>query len=192
MKHVYTTLSLSEILAEAEDISKNAQLTFGHLIAEQINWKPNAESWSVGQCFDHLITTNGSYFPQLDQIIEGKKSTTLWQTIPFLPGLFGRLLINSLNPDSVRKLKAPQAFQPASSNVDPQIISKFAANQNDLIHNIQATAIDVIDLDKVIITSPALKIMTYSLIDAYRIIVAHELRHFKQAQRVMESPGFPL
>jgi hypothetical protein len=192
MKNGYTTLSLSDILAEIEAISKNAQVTFGHLIAEQINWKPNAESWSVGQCFDHLITTNGTYFPQFDQIIEGKQRATLWGSMPFLPGLFGRLLINSLKPDSLRKLKAPQAFHPASSNVDPQIISKFAANQNDLIRKIKATAIDVIDPEKVIITSPALKIMTYSLIDAYRIIVVHELRHFNQAQRVMESPGFPL
>jgi DinB family protein len=192
MKNGYTTLSLSDILAETEAISKNAQLTFGHLIAEQINWKPNAESWSVGQCFDHLITTNGTYFPQFDQIVEGKKRATLWESMPFLPGLFGRLLINSLKPDSMRKLKAPQVFHPASSNVDPQIISKFAANQNDLIRKIKGSAIEVIDLEKVIITSPALKIMTYSLIDAYRIIVVHELRHFKQAQRVMESPGFPL
>jgi len=192
MKDVYTALSLAEILAEAEAISKNAQLTFGHLIAEQINWKPNAESWSVGQCFDHLITSTVSYFPQFDQIIEGKKGATLWQSMPFLPGFFGRLLINTLNPDSKRKHKAPQAFQPTSSEVDPQIISKFAANQNDLIAKIKATAKDVRDPEKVIITSPALKIVTYSLIDAYRIIVVHELRHFKQAQRVMESPGFPM
>jgi DinB family protein len=192
MKNGYTTLSLSEILAEAEAISKNAQLTFGHLTAEQINWKPSTESWSVGQCFDHLINTNGSYFPQFDQIIERKKRGTFWESLPFLPGFFGRLLINSLSPDSMRKLKAPQAFHPATSTVDPQIISKFAANQNDLIRKIKATAIDVIDLEKVIITSPALKIITYSLIDAYRLIVVHELRHFKQAQRVMESPGFPM
>jgi hypothetical protein len=27
--------------------------------------------------------------------------------------------------------------------------------------------------------------------DAYRIIVVHELRHFQQAQRVAAEPGFP-
>jgi hypothetical protein len=33
--------------------------------------------------------------------------------------------------------------------------------------------------------------MTYSLMDAYRVIVVHEQRHFQQAQRVTEEAAFP-
>jgi hypothetical protein len=33
--------------------------------------------------------------------------------------------------------------------------------------------------------------ITYSLMDACRIIVTHEQNHFVQATRVLESPGFP-
>lgn len=36
----YTTLSLPEILAETEAISRKAQLHFGQLNVDQINWKP--------------------------------------------------------------------------------------------------------------------------------------------------------
>jgi hypothetical protein len=36
-----------------------------------------------------------------------------------------------------------------------------------------------------------LKIVVYSALDACRIIVVHERRHFAQAQRVMAAPGFP-
>jgi hypothetical protein len=35
-------------------------------------------------------------------------------------------------------------------------------------------------------------IVTYSLLDAYRIIVVHEQNHFVQTRRVTESPGFPV
>ncbi len=35
------------------------------------------------------------------------------------------------------------------------------------------------------------RLVTYSLMDAYRIIVVHEQNHFVQAKRVMEWPGFP-
>lgn len=40
-------------------------------------------------------------------------------------------------------------------------------------------------------SSPVLGVITYSLMDASRIIVVHEQNHFAQARRVMESPGFP-
>ncbi len=190
MKTDVTNFSLTDVLAEAEAISNNAQVIFGRLTVEQINWKPNVESWSVGQCFDHLIITNRGYFPQLDQIIRGEKRTTLWQRLPFLPGFWGRLLINMLNPNSTRRVNAPKLLQPSSSKIDPQIIGRFAAHQIEVIDKMKATA--GMDLDQVIISSPALKIMTFSLYDAYRIIVVHEGRHFKQAQRVMEAFGFPM
>jgi hypothetical protein len=43
----------------------------------------------------------------------------------------------------------------------------------------------------IIITSPFASVMVYILLDAFRLIVAHERRHFAQAQRVMEADGFP-
>jgi hypothetical protein len=48
-------------------------------------------------------------------------------------------------------------------------------------------ATEHLDLEKIIITSPALGMVTYSLMDAYRIIVVHEARHFQQAKRVTEE-----
>jgi len=34
-------------------------------------------------------------------------------------------------------------------------------------------------------------VVTYSLMDAYRVIVVHAHRHFQQAQRVTAESGFP-
>ncbi len=184
-----TKLSLPEIFAEAKAVAKDAQMTFGDLNANQINWKPSAEQWSIGQCFQHLINSNQEYIPHISQVINGQKKTSLWQSMPFLPGFFGRVLVKSLSPDSRQKLKAPKLFQPASSKTDPQIIGKFVAHQNDMIAMMKAT--EGIDLEKVIIYSPVSKMVIYSLLNAYRIIVVHERRHFRQAQRVMEEIGFP-
>lgn len=47
-------------------------------------------------------------------------------------------------------------------------------------------------IERTIITSPALNFVTYSLMDAYRILVVHERRHFQQARRVIEESGFPV
>jgi hypothetical protein len=46
-------------------------------------------------------------------------------------------------------------------------------------------------IEKIIITSVVSPFVTYTLLDAYRILVAHERRHLEQAERVMRAPGFP-
>ena len=48
-----------------------------------------------------------------------------------------------------------------------------------------------LDLERIVITSPVTAAITYSLMDAYRLIVVHEQRHFQQAKRVMEESSFP-
>jgi hypothetical protein len=189
MKNDPTKLSLTEILDEVEALAKETGEIFGSLNAGQINWKPTADAWSVGQCFDHLVTANREYFPQLDQIIKGEKNTTMWQRMPFLPGFFGQIVIGAVHPDSSKKLKAPKIFHPSSSKIDPLIITKFIAHQREMIGKMKATM--GMKLEKIIIYSPVTKVVIYSLLDAYRIITAHERRHFNQAHRLKEMPGFP-
>src|SRR6185369_11809756 len=108
----YATAQLPELVTEAQRLSSRTISTFGPLSYEQLNWKPSPERWSVGQCFDHLIETNQSYFPTIDSVIAGQKKSNLWQKLPVLPGLWGKLLIKSLDPSSARKIKAPKKFQP--------------------------------------------------------------------------------
>jgi hypothetical protein len=52
-------------------------------------------------------------------------------------------------------------------------------------------ATEDLDVEKIIISSPVTNLITYSLMDAYRIIINHEKRHFLQAIRVSEMDGFP-
>jgi len=52
-------------------------------------------------------------------------------------------------------------------------------------------ATEDLDAEKIIISSPVTNLVTYSLMDAYRIIITHEKRHLLQAKRVSEADGFP-
>src|SRR6266851_4403189 len=124
---------LSSLIAEAGNIVAEAQRTFGDLTAQQLNWKPSVESWGIGQCFDHLITANESYFPIIEQIIKGEKPRTFWESLPVLPTFFGWMLIKYLSPESTKKLKAPDLFKPSSSDIDPNIINNFVRQQNQLM-----------------------------------------------------------
>lgn len=184
----YTQAELPELIAEANLVATRAKSEFGNLTTSQLNWKPSEDRWSVGQCFDHLLNSNKGYLPAIDGVLAGKKRTLL-ERLPVLPGLAGKLLIKSLDPASTRKVKAPKNFEPAQSNISGTVIDDFVDQQRRIVEKMKAT--EHLDLEKIIITSPAVAAVTYSLMDAYRVIVVHEHRHFQQAKRVTEESGFP-
>ena len=179
----------SGLISAADAITDETRAGFGGLTAQQLNWKPGADRWSVAQCFDHLVTTNGAYFPIFEKVLSGEKKNTFWESAPWLPALWGKMLIKAVDPESKRKLKAPKVFHPSSSAVDGAVIRRFIDQQNQVIKYMKAT--EYLDVEKIIISSPVTNLVTYSLMDAYRIIITHEKRHLLQAMRVSETGGFP-
>jgi len=181
-------MDLRAVIDAANNVANEARSTFGHLTPSQLNWKPSAARWSVAQCFDHLLTSNKGYLPIIDNVLAGYRRT-FWQSMPVLPGLMGKLLVKSMDPASTRKVKAPKRFQPAQSEISASVINDFVAQQKQIVDKMKST--EHLDLEKIVITSPVAGVVIYSLMDAYRLIVVHEQRHFQQAKRVTEEPGFP-
>lgn len=189
MSEKQTGGDLSRLVEELGAVTKQARSVFGRLTAAQLNWKPSAGQWSVGQCFDHLITTNRCFFPDIERIAAGEYKSSLWGRVSPLSGLFGRFILRALDPEKGRKTKAPRVFLPATSDVSADVIERFAEHQDELAARVRATA--GADLRRTIVTSPVSALATYSLLDAYRIVVAHERKHFEQARRVTREEGFP-
>jgi hypothetical protein len=181
---------VSALLEEMRAMAEEAREVFGGLAAGQLNWKPAPESWSVGQCFEHVVRTNAAFVPTLERIARGEQRMTAWERLSPLSGLFGRMVLKALAPDSGRKFKAPAAIRPSSSDIDPGVISIFAGQQAQLGELVPRAAAAA-DLKRTVVTSPIAKLVTYSLGDALRILVVHERRHFEQARRVTEAEGFP-
>jgi hypothetical protein len=177
------------LVAELERVGHEAQEVFGPLSAAQLNWKPSAEQWSVGQCFDHLIVTNRSFFPVMERVAAGTFKSDLWARVSPFSGYFGRYILGALDPSKGKKIKAPRAFLPASSDVDAEVIGRFVGNLSEVSALMRAT--EGVDLSRTVVTSPAMALVTYSLRDVYHIFVAHARSHFEQARRVTEGPGFP-
>lgn len=177
------------LIEELSAVTADARKVFGRLSAEQLNWKPSQERWSVGQCFDHLIQTNGTFFPDMERIATGTFKSSAWARVSPLSGLFARMILRTLDPVKGRKTKAPRVFLPASSDVSADVIERFAEHQRELTERMRATAGR--DLRRTMVTSPVASVATYSLLDAYRIVIAHERKHFEQARRVTNVPGFP-
>src|SRR5215467_12482314 len=110
----YSRLSLAEVSAGLQDVTRQAQAAFGALSGGQLNWRPDGTRWSVAQCVEHLLTSGNQIRQSAEDALSGRRPRTIWQRLPFLPRVAGRLLIRSLAPEATRKLAAPAAAQPAS------------------------------------------------------------------------------
>jgi len=185
----YTTLSLAGVAAELSAIARDTQSVFGLLNEPQLNWRPDATRWSVAQCFDHLLCADREMFQAIDAATDGARPPTLWQRLPILPRVFGLMMITSQMPEAKRKFTAPRKAEPASSALDAGIIERFVAYQHEAAARVRS--LDGRDVARLIMVSPFVSLVTYSVLDGCRIIVAHERRHFEQARRVTQAPGFP-
>ena len=125
----------------------------------------------------------------LERAARGERRPSAWERWSPLSGFFGRMVERSLNQEGGRKFKAPAKLVPAASEVEPDIVERFAAHQRGLAEQVRRAA--HVDFGKTVVTSPVSGFVTYSLLDALRIVVAHERRHFRQARRVTRTQGFP-
>ncbi len=157
--------------------------TFGQLTADQLNWKPNPQTWSIGQNIDHLIVTNETYYPVIKQVREGNYTLPFMGKLGFMVNFFGKLILNAVGSDRKRKSKTFPIWEPAKSNEPADILNKFEKHQGELKQLISGSA-DLIEKGT-IISSPANKNIVYKLDMAYNIITAHEQRHLIQAKEVL-------
>ncbi|MEI8167108.1 MAG: DinB family protein [Chloroflexales bacterium] len=181
--------SLPQLIPLFEQLTREIDRRLGHLSAIQLNWRPNPEEWSLGQCLEHLIIANRAYFVPLEQLLAGQKPTTIWERLPVAPALFARLLIDALEPAANRRVQAPKIFQPGQSAVERQILTTFAQQQQRMVELMRAC--ERLDAANIIITSPIAAFVTYSLLDAFRIIVVHAQHHLAQTVKLLSLPEFP-
>lgn len=175
---------IPKLIEDLRQISAEAKSIFGGLSAAQINWKPTAESWSIGQCFEHLIITNNLYFPNIQKVADGRHRNNFFSKIPFSTDLIAVLMKNMLKPEQARKMKTFKIFEPAMSDIAATIFDEFAENQRKLIAMIEA--VKDLDIHKIKISEPLSAALNLRLRDAFEILVMHEKRHFLQAERVLE------
>jgi hypothetical protein len=155
---------------------------FSGLPAAQMDAKPDPQRWSINECLDHIIQSNATYHPMFAAIAAGTYQATAWARVPLLPAFWGRMLLKSVSPDYKGKNKTFKVFYPAQSAYGRNLTQEFAAANEELIVRLQSVA--HVNLDRLIVTSPAAKFVVYPLRACIDILVEHEKRHFDQAVRV--------
>jgi hypothetical protein len=168
---------------DLNNINEQSISLFGTLSYEQLNWKPNSNTWSIAQNLDHLIVVNQTYYPILTSLKEGKHKTPFIAKIGFLVSFLGKTVLNAVRPDRQKKMKTFPIWEPSDSPISIDILRRFENHQKELMQKIEE-AKELIDKGTVI-SSPANRNIVYKLETAFDIIVSHEQRHLDQAKEVL-------
>lgn len=165
--------------AQLRRISSEVQLAFGGLSPEQLNFKPNAATWSIAQNLAHLITINESYYPIVEQVRKGTYRLPFLGKIGFVHRFFGNFILKAVLPTTRKKMKTFPIWEPQQSAVSGDIVQRFAQHQTQFIAFMLGCQ-DLVDKGQ-LICSPASRTVVYTLEKAFEIIAQHEQRHLDQA-----------
>lgn len=180
---------IEEILLKGRQAQEKVQKEFVSLSLDQLNWKPSPGSWSIAQCLDHLMASHNAYFPDLEKITAGNYKMNFWEKYSQLTAICGRIMKDQLQEQVKRKIKAPEKLRASTSQLSPEIVDSYLANLNIFLKYISDC--QAVDIDKTVLTSPLMGIVTYTLRDAFQFLLQHEHRHINQAIRVKTNNGFP-
>lgn len=170
---------------EIDKITLDAEMLFSGLSSEQLNWKPNSETWSIAQNLEHLIVVNETYYPVLSSLKKGTYKKPFLANFGFIVSFFGKTVLNAVKPDRKKKMKTFSIWEPGQSRLGIDIISRFKKHQSELQKQINEAK--ELLTNRIIISSPASKIVVYRLEIAFDIVVNHEQRHLEQAKEILRE-----
>ncbi|PRX52565.1 DinB family protein [Salegentibacter salegens] len=175
---------MQEFTHRLDELTLKFKKTFGQLSEREIHWKPDADSWSIAQNLEHLILINESYFPLIDRVRTKNHKKPFIARFGFLVNFFGKVILKSVQPETTKKTKTFSIWKPSEDNTSKDILARFIEHQEKLKQKILG-AEDLLK-QNVVISSPANPKIVYKLDAAFKIILAHEERHFQQAKKLLE------
>ncbi len=176
------------LLAEHRAATNRAQELVGDLNAEQLAWRPAEPlgAWGIAQVLEHTILADDSYFGGMRSAIakatvRGDAGSCDWR-----PKLGGRILVWALRHP--RKLPAPKMFQvgPAAR---ANVFAEFLVRRSTIIELFEQAR--EVEWRRAGLSSPESSLVRMNLGDAFGVLVAHEVRHLGQIERIRGQVGFP-
>ncbi len=179
---------LRKLAAGARANAGAAGALFDWLSERQLVWQPAAGVWSVAACVEHLVETGAAYYPRIAEGILRAKPLPASEAPPFRPTLAGRLFYLFVRPDRRWKVPTPPAFRPPSPEGAPEAGARFLDQQRELLALIRRA--DGRDL-RAKFASPLARWLRFTVGEGLWLMIAHQQRHLRQAQTVLDHPRFP-
>lgn len=167
---------------------EKAVKTFSSLTSNQLNWKTNPDSWSVGECLSHLVNSNKLYLNKFNSILNSQ-TTGKQKEFPYKQTILGTMITKGVDPANVKTTKTFKVFFPNSSNIEQSILDDYVKTSKDLISFTEK--MKHFDLKKRKFSSPVNFFIRLNLGDPLIFIPKHDERHLNQAEKVKNHKEFP-
>ena len=173
-----------QLIAELQASDQRAIALARGLTTEQLNWKPRPESWSVGQCLEHLCISGELYLPPIAAALKNQPRSPVER---ITPGWFGAWFIRSYIAPSphTKKARAPRKITPVLSSIEPSILDRFLAMNREVRAIIERA--QPYDVNRIRFVNPFIPIIRFTVGTGLEIISKHEMRHLLQAEKVWQS-----
>jgi len=144
-----------------------------NLKEQELNVKPDPESWSIAQVCHHLVLVELATIQMIKRGLEnGKQGEAERKDV-------------SIAQERTNKLKAPRAVLPGEGAFHKQqLLDMFANSRNQLIWTLQGIE-DKSVLKKISVPHPSFGKLT--LDQWVEFIPYHELRHLEQIKEILEK-----
>lgn len=182
MEIMYPELQALE--EELDAAQRDAEAVVSRLGDERGRWRPEAGSWSVIECLDHLAKTNRIYLETMRPTALRAREQGRRRRGPAVPGVMGRFFVKSLEPPVKPSFRgrAPQNIQPRSELSLTEALESFVMYQDQVRAFLREN--EELDLAGVQFRNPFLPLLRFSLATGLHAITAHERRHLWQAWNV--------
>lgn len=171
-----------------QQIDQNTQRfieTFGDLRAEQLNWKPDTDTWSIGQNIRHIIKMNETYFMEMDKLEQNAGKEPFISRFDFIVQFMGNSIAQYGKPDRKKRTQTFDIWKPEDKHYPTAILSEFEHHQEEFKKQINKS--EQFIKEGTAIPTPATNLLYFNLDQALDFIVSHEERHFNQAREVLEE-----
>ena len=174
------------LTAELRAADDRARLLVADLTPHQLNWKPSADAWSIGQCVEHLCVSNEIYLGPIAESLDRQQPDPVDE---IRLGWFSRKFIRDYIAPSNKKAKAPSKIAPGVSAVEAAILDRFLRSNENTRKLMQAAS--HFDVNRIRFQNPFVPILRFTVGTGFEIISKHESRHLLQAERVKALSAFP-
>ncbi|MEM6718338.1 MAG: DinB family protein [Bacteroidota bacterium] len=179
---VATSQAILQELLELTRANINAAESFKTQPNTALNWKQNPESWSALECIAHLNRYGDFYIPEITQKIKTAKHKS---AEAFQSNWLGKYFSKTVAyKENLNKMKTFKSMNPLNSVLDVQTLETFIKQQHQIIELLNQA--QHVHLDKTKTAISISKWIKLRLGDTFRVLIYHNERHIKQAEKALQ------
>jgi uncharacterized damage-inducible protein DinB len=158
--------------------------TFSDINTEQLNWKPDPETWSIAQNIAHIILLNKSYFQKFEKIKLGTNNIPIATRLRYWFTFARNPIIPYTDTNRLKRAKTYEFWESTRTDYTKDIFTDFQVHQAEFKKYID----ELKDINgRTLVPYPGNNAFIFTLESAFDLLVDHEIRHYNQAKELSDK-----